>query len=98
LALNKPTKQSSQFNVFASDKAVDGNINGDLNNGLSCTHTNNDVNPWWAVDLEFAQDIIGGAIVNREDCCRKIYFPILLIKNPHLQKKTQLFFDWLFMN
>ena len=49
-AWNKQTFQSSNYNHFL---AVDGNKNNDFNAG-SCTHTETEDYPWWAVELEFA--------------------------------------------
>jgi hypothetical protein len=35
----------------------------------SCTHTNEDANPWWAVDLGKEMKVVRLAITNRADCC-----------------------------
>ncbi|CAH1783521.1 unnamed protein product [Owenia fusiformis] len=55
IALNKPTSQSSTYITghasAESYKAVDGSDDRDWYHG-SCTHTQNDVNAWWMVDLE----------------------------------------------
>ena len=50
LALNKVAAQSSiKHNGFAS-RAVDGDLNFQWEKG-SCTLTNEEVDPWWRVDL-----------------------------------------------
>ena len=51
VALNKTATQSSTHASGAvASRAVDGNTNGVFTNG-SVTHTLNDVNAWWQVDL-----------------------------------------------
>lgn len=51
VALNKTTRQSSIYaDTVVSNRAVDGNTNGDWNqSSVSCT--NSEENPWWEVDL-----------------------------------------------
>lgn len=50
MALNKIASQSSiQHNGFPS-RAVDGDFNFQWEKG-SCTHTKEEMNPWWRVDL-----------------------------------------------
>ena len=50
LAEGKPTHQSSTDHNGFSSRAVDGKLNTayDLK---TCTHTRNEANPWWQVDL-----------------------------------------------
>jgi len=47
----KPTTQSSTSHDGVSERAVDGNTNGNYGAG-SCTHTENQANAWWTVDLQ----------------------------------------------
>jgi hypothetical protein len=69
LALGKPTSQSSTLEPQANaSRAVDGNIDGAYG-GQSLTHTNNDFQAWWQVDLQSSQPIGNVAIFNRTDCC-----------------------------
>ena len=50
IALKKTTAQSStDFNGFSS-RAVDDNLQPYYDD-KSCTHTKNEQNPWWRVDL-----------------------------------------------
>ena len=48
--------------------AVDGNTNG-VYYAHSVTHTGNEPNAWWQVDLGKSVDIKGIVIWNRTDCC-----------------------------
>ncbi len=47
----KPTTQSSTAHGGVSNRAVDDNTNGNYGAG-SCTHTENQANAWWTVDLQ----------------------------------------------
>jgi hypothetical protein len=69
-AAGKPTTQSSVALGGVSARAVDGNTNGDWNAG-SVTHTNEEKQPYWDVDLgaSFPVDIV--KLHNRTDCCRE---------------------------
>ncbi|XP_071945661.1 scavenger receptor cysteine-rich domain-containing protein DMBT1-like [Antedon mediterranea] len=49
-------------------RAIDGNRNH-LYGGNSCTHTQNEANSWWKVDLLETFDITSVTIFNRADCC-----------------------------
>ncbi|XP_031794191.1 uncharacterized protein LOC111721074 [Sarcophilus harrisii] len=69
IALGKISYQSSTFHLLgSSDKAIDGNDISDFYKN-SCTHTNNDFEPWWMVDLtsEFIVDTV--MIIPRGDRC-----------------------------
>ena len=50
----------------AASLAVDGNANGDWR-ARSCTHTANEVRPWWAVDLGSPTTVFEVEIANRID-------------------------------
>ncbi len=69
LALGKTATQSSTYpgNVGAS-AAVDGNTDGDYFDG-AVSHTNDDTNAWWQVDLGASNTINLITIWNRTDCC-----------------------------
>lgn len=60
--------QSSNFSEAVADRAVDGNVEGKFEQG-SVTHTNEETNPWWLVDLGDTQDIGKIVVHNRSDCC-----------------------------
>ncbi|XP_055359191.1 fucolectin-4 [Betta splendens] len=52
----------------AAYNAIDGNRNPNANAG-SCTHTIQQNNPWWRVDLLDTYVITSVVITNRGDCC-----------------------------
>lgn len=68
IAQFKPTKQSSVFEVAHSNRAVDGNTDGNWGN-RSVFHTNGSDQPWWEVNLLDVYDISSITIYNRTDCC-----------------------------
>lgn len=76
------TQSSTGFGGYAW-KAVDGVTDGLWNSG-STTHTNNDFQPWWEVDLGFSFDISQIKLFNRTDCCadRLKNFYIMISDNP----------------
>lgn len=71
-AINKPTFQSSVSlgpeHSGTPDKAVDGNVIGDLF-VHGCTHTVQEADPWWVVDLGQRITVTHITVVNRVDCC-----------------------------
>jgi len=64
VALGKPTNQSSVSGGNTATNAVDG----DTSNG-SISETNNEIQPWWEVDLQAVYPIEEIEIWNRTDCC-----------------------------
>ena len=68
IALGRPATQSSTAYGGLSSHAVDGNTNGDFQAG-SISHTGNDVEAWWQVDLGNVQSISTIGVWNRTDCC-----------------------------
>lgn len=73
LALGKTATQSSTLAGYASaaaGAALDGNTGGIFFSG-SVTHTNQDANAWWQVDLSTSATINSLVIWNRTDCCGK---------------------------
>ncbi|XP_067323317.1 uncharacterized protein [Anolis sagrei] len=70
LAQGRPAAQSSDYAAdLGAGKAVDGNCQGDLIKYRSCSHTKNDMNPWWYVDLGVECSITSLVVKNRGDCC-----------------------------
>ena len=72
LAKHKRASQSSNRFTDQGDasKAVDGNTNGHWSS-RTCTHTTDDLYPWWSVDLGEVSNIFSVFIKNRVDCCCK---------------------------
>lgn len=68
IALNKAASQSSTLYGAGSERAVDGNTNGDYGQG-SVTHTDEEVNAWWKVDLGGLYEISDIQVYNRTDFC-----------------------------
>ncbi len=64
IALNRSAIQSSTAYNGPAKLAVDGNTSGDFNK-KSVTHTNNEKNPWWQVDLGSVQTIDRISLWNR---------------------------------
>ena len=65
IALFKPTHQSSTYSDWTSypaSNAVDGNRDPDIS---KCTHTNEENNPWWRVDLGRVEPVAEVIILNR---------------------------------
>eukprot|EP01029_Cantina_marsupialis_P005840 TRINITY_DN1632_c0_g5_i1.p3 TRINITY_DN1632_c0_g5~~TRINITY_DN1632_c0_g5_i1.p3 ORF type:complete len:819 (+),score=138.72 TRINITY_DN1632_c0_g5_i1:3540-5996(+) len=81
-ALGKTTIQSSTYPGGTSSKAVDGNSNGVWNNS-SVTHTNNDAQAWWQVDLGAEESVDYVNVYRRTDCCqdRLVDFYVMLSAN-----------------
>uniref|UniRef100_A0A669F4W5 C-type lectin domain-containing protein n=1 Tax=Oreochromis niloticus TaxID=8128 RepID=A0A669F4W5_ORENI len=68
VALKKPTVQSSTSSPHFSSKAVDGYKNGSFY-GAGFSHTLEETNPWWRVDLLAVYKVNAVTIINRQDCC-----------------------------
>jgi len=68
IAKGKKAKQSTTGYGGTASRAVDGNTNGVYGAG-SITHTNQQNDPWWEVDLGKSTVINKLAIWNRTDCC-----------------------------
>jgi hypothetical protein len=60
--------QSSVYDGAVAIRAVDGNTDGNLRNN-SVTHTNEDYQAWWQVDLGGIYQIQLINLWNRSDCC-----------------------------
>ncbi|CAF91122.1 unnamed protein product [Tetraodon nigroviridis] len=70
VALRGKASQSTRFEHVFGDahSAIDGNRDGTFNHG-SCTHTAEQREPWWTVDLLDPYAITSITITNRQDCC-----------------------------
>uniref|UniRef100_A0A3Q1JJ18 Fucolectin tachylectin-4 pentraxin-1 domain-containing protein n=1 Tax=Anabas testudineus TaxID=64144 RepID=A0A3Q1JJ18_ANATE len=60
--------QSSLHGDAIPERAIDGN-RASIWEQNSCTHTQNDMSPWWRVDLLKTYSINTVTITNRKDCC-----------------------------
>ncbi len=68
LAEGQAASQSSTIVGADASRAVDGSFDGNFNDG-SVTHTNNDAQAWWQVDLGAVADISSIDVWPRTDCC-----------------------------
>ncbi|MEM7126668.1 MAG: putative Ig domain-containing protein [Chloroflexota bacterium] len=68
LARGKITTQSSTGFGGVPSRAIDGDNDGVYNNG-SITHTQNEANAWWEVDLGRQHNLTTISLWNRTDCC-----------------------------
>ena len=66
----KDVFRSSQ--QLGARRAIDGNINQIPSQG-SCFSSNNEIFPWWTVDIGFETKMYGVVLIARADCCRKYY-------------------------
>ncbi|XP_068178912.1 fucolectin-1-like [Antennarius striatus] len=66
LALQGKACQSSLWEYGLAYNAIDGNPDSKWEDG-SCTHTNNDVNPWWRLDLRKTHKVFSVKVTNMED-------------------------------
>ncbi|KAJ8354158.1 hypothetical protein SKAU_G00217250 [Synaphobranchus kaupii] len=69
VALRGKASQSSQYDgLTQAQNAIDGNHNTHYRS-RSCTHTQQQANPWWRVDLLCVYRVTSVTITNRGDCC-----------------------------
>ncbi|XP_063780811.1 uncharacterized protein LOC134928725 [Pseudophryne corroboree] len=71
LARNGLATQSSLYDIRIKgypEKAIDGNKDGNFFHG-ACSHTSNETNPWWKLDLKTSYKINTIVVANRRDCC-----------------------------
>ncbi|CAH1259009.1 PKDREJ [Branchiostoma lanceolatum] len=68
IALNRPATQSSTSGGGDPGRAVDGD-DTPMYGGLSCTHTAEESDPWWRVDLGSSRSVGQVVVTNRKDCC-----------------------------
>jgi hypothetical protein len=68
VALNRRAFQSKIWaKTFPASLAVDGNRNGNFAAGRSCTATDWELSPWWAVDMGTTRHVDAVCISNRVD-------------------------------
>nr|XP_046256753.1 fucolectin-like isoform X2 [Scatophagus argus]XP_046256754.1 fucolectin-like isoform X2 [Scatophagus argus] len=68
IAKDGKVTQSSLYGDGVPERAIDGNRASNWQQG-SCTHTQEDENPWWRLDLLKTYKINTVTITNRNDCC-----------------------------
>lgn len=70
VALRGKATQSDQYeHIFGmASNAIDGNHNPNFGVG-SCSHTDEQRDPWWRVDLLESYVITSITVTNRGDCC-----------------------------
>nr|AGO05916.1 f-type lectin 3 [Oplegnathus fasciatus] len=66
LALQGKATQSSLHTSGIAYNAIDGNRASNWNQG-SCSHTNNDMSPWWRLDLRKTHKVFSLKITNRDE-------------------------------
>ncbi|KAA0722793.1 Fucolectin-5 Precursor [Triplophysa tibetana] len=68
LALKGTATQSSTYNTFEAQNAIDGLRHG-AGQAAYCCITGNQYNPWWRLDLQNNYEISTVIITARSDCC-----------------------------
>ncbi len=68
IAKGKFSRQSGSLGESRPSAGNDGNTDGYFNNG-SVTHTNQDINAWYEIDIGKVEKIDSLKIWNRTDCC-----------------------------
>lgn len=63
LALQGKASQSSLYEFGFAYNAIDGNHGSNWEHG-SCSHTSNDINPWWRLDLRKTHKVFSVKITN----------------------------------
>ena len=78
---NRPVHQSSTDTLWEgyAEKAIDNRFDGHLINGLSCTLTQPETNPWWALEFGHALLLEGFVIMGRTDCCSKGNVVVIMV-------------------
>lgn len=94
-AQGRPAKQSSIEYGAAAERAVDGRTDGVFSHG-SCTHTAQDDNPWWRVDLGKTMNIQHLEVFNRADCCgeRLVRFEVRIGDSGEWEKNPKCGTKW----
>jgi len=90
LAFGTEPTQSSTNNGGLAARAVDGNNHGVFSHA-SVSHTGNDVEAWWQVDLGSSAEITEIVLWNRTDCCsdRLSDFHVLVSDEPFTSTDLQ---------
>ncbi|XP_035527560.1 uncharacterized protein LOC118335407 [Morone saxatilis] len=71
LALQGKATQSSLYGLGIAYNAIDGNRASSWNQP-SCTHTNNDINPWWRLSLPKTHRVFSVKVTNRDEVEERI--------------------------
>ncbi|KAL3064838.1 hypothetical protein OYC64_000963 [Pagothenia borchgrevinki] len=66
LALQGKASQSSLYMFGTAYNAIDGNPGSKWKDG-SCTHTKNNISPWWRLDLRRTHKVFTVKVTNREE-------------------------------
>ncbi|XP_034001797.1 fucolectin-4-like [Trematomus bernacchii] len=66
LALQGKASQSSLYMFGTAYNAIDGNPGSKWEDG-SCTHTKNNISPWWRLDLRRTHKVFTVKVTNREE-------------------------------
>ncbi|XP_072548654.1 fucolectin-1-like [Salminus brasiliensis] len=66
VALKGKATQSSLYGNGFPSNAIDGNRDGAYGHG-SCTHTYDDLSPWWRLDLQKRRKVFSIIVANRHD-------------------------------
>ncbi|MBI1355066.1 MAG: tandem-95 repeat protein [Acidobacteria bacterium] len=88
VALGKPAQQSSAWDDLGPQNAVDGSLAGAEQ---QVSHTLQEAQAWWQVDLEQATEISEVVLWNRTDCCqeRLADFHVLVSDDPFTSTDLQ---------
>ncbi|XP_064171437.1 adhesion G protein-coupled receptor E3-like isoform X1 [Anguilla rostrata] len=68
VAIGKIADQSSMYGIYGPYRAIDGYLYRDFSRG-SCCMTDEEMRPWWRVDLFNVHNISSVVVANRWDCC-----------------------------
>lgn len=71
LAIRGKASQSSLHSFGIAYNAIDGNHASKWEEA-SCTHTNNDISPWWRLDLGKTHKVFSVKITNRDDSSERL--------------------------
>ncbi|XP_036413787.1 uncharacterized protein LOC118798514 [Colossoma macropomum] len=66
VALEGTATQSSLYSYYFASNAIDGNRDGIVPRG-SCSMVNNDLSPWWKLDLLKRHKVFSVIVTNRQD-------------------------------
>ena len=78
VVLNRRAFQSSMWDYqYNASLAVDGNTDGNFRVTYTCTATDYELSPWWAVDMGTTRHVDAVQISNRVDAHSKfVKFPV----------------------
>lgn len=85
--IGKPTYLSSTYSpLYPGSLAIDGNTGNGRWESKSCTHTKNQLNPYWGVNLGKTYRIYSVKVYNRMDCCSDALSGFQIIVNDSNEK------------